>query len=89
MTCGSPLSLVTFGPRGRPVERGTVVKAFPDTVIEALAKTSADVLAEIGESSPMAKEVHPAFILFRKKAVAYAAVADGAALAMRARALAM
>jgi TRAP-type mannitol/chloroaromatic compound transport system substrate-binding protein len=70
------------------IDRGTVLKPFPDTVIEALAKTSADILAEIGESSPMAKEVHPAFILFRKKAVAYAAVAEGAAIAMRARALA-
>jgi TRAP-type mannitol/chloroaromatic compound transport system substrate-binding protein len=70
------------------IDRGTVVTSFPDEVIEALAKTSADVLAEIGEASPMAKEVHPAFTSFRKKAVAYAAVADGAALSMRARALA-
>ncbi|BCP51529.1 C4-dicarboxylate ABC transporter [Kaistia sp. 32K] len=70
------------------IERGTAVKSFPEPVIAALAKTSADVLTEIGDASPMAKEVHPAFIAFRKKAVAYAAVADGAALAMRARALA-
>ena len=71
------------------VERGTVVKSFPNPVIDALAKTSAEVLTEVGESSPVAKEVHPAFIAFRKKAVAYAAVAEGAALAMRARALAI
>jgi len=71
------------------IDRGTVVRAFPDAVIEALAKASGDVLAEIGEASPMAKEVHPAFIAFRRKAVAYAAVADGAALSMRARALAI
>jgi TRAP-type mannitol/chloroaromatic compound transport system substrate-binding protein len=71
------------------VERGTVLKSFPNPVIDALAKTSAEVLMEVGESSPVAKEVHPVFIAFRKKAVAYAAVAEGAALAMRARALAI
>ena len=71
------------------IERGTVVKSFPNGVVDALAKTSAEVMAEVGEASPMAREVHPAFIAFRKKAVAYAAVAEGAALAMRARALAI
>jgi len=69
------------------VERGTVVKRFPDPVIDALAATSAEVLAEVGASSPMAREVHPAFMAYRKKAVAYAAVAESAALTMRARAL--
>lgn len=71
------------------IDRGTTVKSFPDEVVDALAKTSAEILHEIGDASPMAKEVHAAFIAFRKKAVAYAAVADGAALAMRARALAI
>lgn len=71
------------------IERGTAVKSFPNEVVDALAKTSAEVLAEVGEASPMAKEVNPAFIAFRKKAVAYAAVAEGAALTMRARALAI
>lgn len=71
------------------IDRGTVVKHFPDAVIDALAKISAEILNGVGDSSPMAKEVHPAFIAFRKKAVAYAAVAEGAALSMRARALAI
>jgi TRAP-type mannitol/chloroaromatic compound transport system substrate-binding protein len=71
------------------IDRGTVIKAFPDAVVDEQARTSAALLAEIGEASPMAKEIHPAFTLFRKKAIAYAAVADGAAIAMRARAFAI
>jgi TRAP-type mannitol/chloroaromatic compound transport system substrate-binding protein len=70
------------------IDRGAALRSFPDSVIDALAASSASLLEEIGAASPMAREVHPAFNLFRKKAIAYANVAEGAAIAMRARALA-
>ncbi|MBB5753876.1 TRAP transporter substrate-binding protein [Prosthecomicrobium pneumaticum] len=59
------------------------VARFPEGVVTALAEASAAVLADLAKASPMATEVHDAFIAFRAQASAYAAASEGPALAWR------
>jgi TRAP-type mannitol/chloroaromatic compound transport system substrate-binding protein len=66
---------------------GVQVKALPDALVQLLAKESEVVLAEIGASSPIAKEVHESFVTYRRKSAEYALVMDGAVHAMRRMAL--
>lgn len=44
---------------------GVHIKAFPDDVIKALFKTSNEVVAEVGASSPLAKKIHESYFGFR------------------------
>ena len=66
---------------------GVQLKFMPDDVVDALARESATVLKEIGDTSPLAGEIYDSFTKYRAEAAAYAKVSDQAALEMRAKAL--
>jgi TRAP-type mannitol/chloroaromatic compound transport system substrate-binding protein len=65
------------------VDQGIEVRSFPVAVIKAAARESAALLQEIAGASPMAAEVHAAFMAYRDRAVAYSRVSDLAALKIR------
>ncbi|PLX37322.1 MAG: ABC transporter substrate-binding protein [Hyphomicrobiales bacterium] len=65
-------------------KEGVQLTTLPDDVVAALGVESEKVLAEIGETSPLAKEIYDSFTAYRTEATAYAAVSDQAGLAMRA-----
>lgn len=68
-------------------KEGVQLRGFSDDIVAALGKEADAVLAELGSSSDLAREVHDSFTAFRAKAARYATVSDQAALAMRQAAL--
>jgi TRAP-type mannitol/chloroaromatic compound transport system substrate-binding protein len=59
------------------------VRQYPDDVVEALAKTTRDVLEDMSKADPMTAKVHASFMDFLKKAHAYNKVMDQRMLRMR------
>jgi TRAP-type mannitol/chloroaromatic compound transport system substrate-binding protein len=49
------------------------VRAYPDDVIDALARVSAEVLAELGEADPRSAEVHASYTDYFRMALEYSA----------------
>ncbi len=66
---------------------GVRLRSFSKDIVTALGNESDSVLAELGSTSGLAKEVLDSFTAFRAKAAHYAVVSDQAALAMRQAAL--
>ena len=64
-------------------KEGVELKALSDDIVKALAKETVAVMAEIGASSALSKEIFDSFEAFRLKARDYAKVMDGAAYQMR------
>nr|WP_321455059.1 TRAP transporter substrate-binding protein [uncultured Cohaesibacter sp.] len=52
-------------------KEGVKLRKFPDEMMMAMAKESAGVLKEIGESSPLAGEIYDSFIKYRNIASEY------------------
>jgi TRAP-type mannitol/chloroaromatic compound transport system substrate-binding protein len=64
-------------------ERGVAFRSFPLAVVKAAAREAEAILKELADASPMATEVHSAFVAYRERAAAYSRVADLAALKTR------
>lgn len=63
------------------------LRTFPDDVVEALGRTSVEVLAELGAKTPLTQEIHASYMAFLKRANPYSQWFEGQAIAIRARAL--
>ena len=63
---------------------GVEVRQFPADVVSAMARASAELIAEIAARGPFERQVHDSFLAYRKSANAYAQVADMAQLQVRA-----
>ncbi|MDP5349906.1 MAG: hypothetical protein NWQ32_16175, partial [Paracoccaceae bacterium] len=61
------------------------VRVFPEDVIDALAKTSAEVVAELANVDERGKEVHDSYMDYFKKALAYSVKTEAPFFASRAR----
>lgn len=61
------------------------VRAFPDDVIDALAKTSAEVVAELATVDERGKEVHDSYMDYFEKALEYSVKTEAPFFASRAR----
>jgi TRAP-type mannitol/chloroaromatic compound transport system substrate-binding protein len=68
-------------------KQGVQLRRFPDEVNQAIGKASMEVLAELGENSPLARKIHGSYMTFLREADAYAAWFDRPAFAMRSAAL--
>lgn len=69
-------------------DQGVEIRSFPVVILQAAARESEAILAEIAGASPMAAEVHQSFIAYRSRAAEYCRSADLAALKIREIALA-
>jgi TRAP-type mannitol/chloroaromatic compound transport system substrate-binding protein len=65
-------------------ESGTPVAPLPEPIVRAAGREAAALLEELADGSPIAQEVHDSFVMFRRKAVAYAPAGDEGALRLRA-----
>jgi TRAP-type mannitol/chloroaromatic compound transport system substrate-binding protein len=68
-------------------EHGLELRLFPDDVIEALGRTSREVLAELGERTPLTRKIHASYAAFLERANVYSQWFDLPMLRMRAAAL--
>jgi TRAP-type mannitol/chloroaromatic compound transport system substrate-binding protein len=68
-------------------QHGLELRLFPDDVVEALGRTSLEVLAELGERSPLTGRIHASYSAFRAQANVYSQWFDLPMLRMRAAAL--
>lgn len=68
-------------------KEGVQLKVMPDEVIRAMGQQSEAVLKELGEGSPLAKEVYESFFAFRAKAIAYGRETEGVVHQVRLTAL--
>jgi len=59
------------------------LRKFSDELMTAIGKISGEVVAEVGNSDPMAKKVYESFMSFRSKMVAYTKVSEQAFLNAR------
>ncbi|MDA0954603.1 MAG: ABC transporter substrate-binding protein, partial [Proteobacteria bacterium] len=57
-------------------KHGVKVRAFPDDVLVRLREVSNEVLAEMGQASPMAERIHASFTQFSKDVKAWTAIAE-------------
>lgn len=64
---------------------GVEVHAWPDDIATALIDTSREVMAELGEASPLAAEIHASWSAYLERAASYAEVMEAEALRLRAR----
>jgi TRAP-type mannitol/chloroaromatic compound transport system substrate-binding protein len=68
-------------------EHDVELRLFPDDVIEALGRTSREVLAELGERTPLTRKIHGSYTAFLERANVYSQWFDLPMLRMRAAAL--
>jgi TRAP-type mannitol/chloroaromatic compound transport system substrate-binding protein len=68
-------------------EHGLELRLFPDDVMAALGRTSLEVLAELGERTPLTRRIHASYTAFRAQANVYSQWFDLPMLRMRAAAL--
>ena len=68
-------------------EHGLKLRPFPDDVVEALGRTSVEVLAELGERTPLTRKIHASYMAFLEQANVYSQWFDLPMLRMRAAAL--
>jgi TRAP-type mannitol/chloroaromatic compound transport system substrate-binding protein len=68
-------------------KHGLELRLFPDDVVEALGRTSQEVLAELGERTPLTRRIHASYMAFRAQANLYSQWFDLPMLRMRAAAL--
>jgi TRAP-type mannitol/chloroaromatic compound transport system substrate-binding protein len=68
-------------------EHGLELRLFPDDVVEALGRTSLDVLAELGERTALTRRIHASYMEFLERANVYSQWFDLPMLRMRAAAL--
>jgi TRAP-type mannitol/chloroaromatic compound transport system substrate-binding protein len=68
-------------------EHGLELRLFPDDVVEALGRTSQEVLAELGERTPLTRRIHASYTAFLEQANVYSQWFDLPMLRMRAAAL--
>ena len=78
-------NIVTFGPL--LAEEGVEVRTFPVDVVEALGRTTREVLAELAASDPLTGRVHESFSVFLAEADRYGRHFDQRMLEMRSIAL--
>lgn len=68
-------------------ERGVELRTYPLDVVDALGRTTLEVLEELGASSPLAGRIHASYMDFLAQAIAYGDWFDRPMLAQRSRAL--
>ena len=68
-------------------EHGLELRLFPDDVVEALGRTSLEVLAELGERTPLTRRIHASYMAFLERANVYGQWFDLPMLRMRAATL--
>ena len=68
-------------------EHGLELRLFPDDVVEALGRTSREVLAELGDRTPLTRKIHGSYTAFLERANVYSQWFDLPMLRMRAAAL--
>jgi TRAP-type mannitol/chloroaromatic compound transport system substrate-binding protein len=68
-------------------EHGLELRLFPDDVVEALGRTSLEVLAELGERTALTRRIHASYMAFLERANVYSQWFDLPMLRMRAAAL--
>jgi TRAP-type mannitol/chloroaromatic compound transport system substrate-binding protein len=68
-------------------EHGLELRLFPDDVVEALGRTSREVLAELGGRTPLTRRIHGSYMAFLERANVYSQWFDLPMLRMRAAAL--
>ncbi|MEE4360506.1 MAG: TRAP transporter substrate-binding protein DctP [Pseudomonadales bacterium] len=56
--------------------RGVQLRRFPDDVLARLRTVSDEVLAEMGQTSPMAERIHASFTAFSKDVKAWTAISE-------------
>jgi TRAP-type mannitol/chloroaromatic compound transport system substrate-binding protein len=78
-------SILSFEPL---LEEGVELRFWPDDVVEALGRTTREVMADLAAGDPMAAKVHASVEPFLAACDRYAQAFDARMIAMRARALA-
>jgi TRAP-type mannitol/chloroaromatic compound transport system substrate-binding protein len=68
-------------------EYGLELRTFPDDVVEALGRTSLEVLEELGAADPLSGRIHQSYMAFLARANVYSQWFDQPRLEMRAAAL--
>jgi TRAP-type mannitol/chloroaromatic compound transport system substrate-binding protein len=68
-------------------EYGLELRTFPDDVVEALGRTSLEVLEELGAADPLTGRIHQSYMAFLERANVYSQWFDQPLLEMRAAAL--
>jgi TRAP-type mannitol/chloroaromatic compound transport system substrate-binding protein len=68
-------------------EHGLELRLFPDNVVAALGSTSLEVLAELGERTPLTRKIHESYMGFLGQANVYSQWFDLPTLRMRAATL--
>ena len=68
-------------------EHGLELRLFPDDVVEALGRVSREVLAELGDRTPLTRKIHASYTAFLKRANVYSQWFDLPMLRMRTAAL--
>ena len=68
-------------------EHGLELRLFPDDVIAALGRTALEVLAELGERTPLTRRIHASYTAFLEQANVYSQWFDLPTLRMRAATL--
>jgi TRAP-type mannitol/chloroaromatic compound transport system substrate-binding protein len=68
-------------------EHGLELRLFPDDVVEALGRTSLEVLAELGERTPLTRRIQASYMAFLDRANVYSQWFTLPMLRMRAAAL--
>ncbi len=62
---------------------GVTLRRLPDDVIAHLKQLSGEVVAEVANKDPLARQVYDSFIAFRAKAIAWSAISEQAYLNAR------
>jgi TRAP-type mannitol/chloroaromatic compound transport system substrate-binding protein len=68
---------------------GVEVRTWPEDVVEALGRTTRDVMADLAGSDPLASRIAASFDAYLARCDRYAQAFDQRLLAMRAKALAI
>ena len=68
-------------------KHGLELRLFPDDVVEALGRVSREVLAELGDRTPLTRKIHDSYSAFLERANVYSQWFDLPMLRLRAAAL--
>jgi hypothetical protein len=68
-------------------QHGVELRLFPDDVVEALGRTSREVIAELGARTPLTRRIHDSYMGFLERANVYGQWFELPMLRMRAAAL--
>lgn len=57
-------------------EHGVQLRRFPDEVLKAIGRATAEVMAEVGDSDPLTKKVYESYVAFRREVSEWTALSE-------------